>query len=250
MAKERGSILKLRLHHVNKSFQTKKVLEDISFEVKEGEFVSLIGPSGSGKSTLFALIGGIIAPDDGDILLEERSIVNQTGFISYMPQQDALFPWRTILKNVLLGQELYGKADAERAKEMLQKAGLADVMYAYPHELSGGMRQRASFIRALLSPQHMLCLDEPFSALDEFTRMDMQKWLLATWEQHEQSILFITHSIEEALLLSDKIVVLTDAPATIKDVISVPFPRPRNEELLLSDHFFEWKRKIMKIIQG
>src|SRR5699024_5307636 len=155
VAKERGSIiLKLRLHHVNKSFQTKKVLEDISFEVKEGEFVSLIGPSGSGKSTLFALIGGIIAPDDGDILMEEKSIVNQTGFISYMPQQDALFPWRTILKNVLLGQELYGKADTERAKEMLQKAGLADVMYAYPHELSGGMRQRASFIRALLSPQH------------------------------------------------------------------------------------------------
>src|SRR5699024_3631804 len=99
-------------------------------------------------------------------------------------------------------------------------------------------------------PQHMLCLDEPFSALDEFTRMDMQKWLLATWEQHEQSILFITHSIEEALLLSDKIVVLTDAPETIKDVIYVPFPRPRNEALLLTDQFFEWKRKIMKIIQG
>lgn len=241
--------MKLRLSQVSKSFQTKKVLENISFDVEKGEFVSLIGPSGSGKSTLFALIGGILTPDDGDILIGEKSIINQNGNVSYMPQQDSLFPWRTILKNVTLGQELHGEIDIERAENMLQRAGLADVIHAYPHELSGGMRQRASFIRALLSPQQILCLDEPFSALDEFTRMDMQKWLLATWEQHEQSILFITHSIEEALFLSDKIVLLTDSPARVKDIISVPFPRPRNEALLLTDEFFKWKRNIMKMIQ-
>lgn len=241
--------MKLCLNHVNKSFQTKKVLKDISFDVEEGEFVSLIGPSGSGKSTLFALIGGILAPDEGDILIGEKSIINQNGHISYMPQQDSLFPWRTILKNIVLGQELHGEINTEHAEHMLQRAGLADVIHAYPHELSGGMRQRASFIRALLSPQQILCLDEPFSALDEFTRMDMQKWLLTTWEQQEKSILFITHNIEEALFLSDKIVVLTDPPATIKDVISVPFSRPRDEALLLTDEFFKWKRNIMKIIK-
>ncbi len=241
--------MKIRLDHVSKSFQKQQVLENISFDIKKGEFVSLIGPSGSGKSTLFALIGSILTPDSGDILMEGKSIVNQHGHIGYMPQQDALFPWRTILKNVLLGQELHGEVDTERAKEMLKVAGLESVMHAYPHELSGGMKQRASFIRALLSPQELLCLDEPFSALDEFTRMDMQKWLLSTWEQYEQSILFITHSIEEALYLSDKIVILTDSPANIKEVIHVPFSRPRNEALLLTNEFFQWKRNIVKVIQ-
>lgn len=241
--------MKMRLSYVSKSFQTKKVLEDISFDVKEGEFVSLIGPSGSGKSTLFSLIGGILTPDKGDILMGGKSIINQTGHVSYMPQQDALFPWRTVLKNVLLGQELHGEIDIERAMHMLRRAGLADVIHAYPNELSGGMRQRVSFIRALLSPRQILCLDEPFSALDEFTRMDMQKWLLATWEQHEPSILFITHSIEEALFLSDKIIVLTNPPARIRNIISVPFSRPRDESLRLTHEFFKWKKDITEMIQ-
>lgn len=241
--------MKLSLNQVSKSFQNKQVLRDISFHVEEGEFVSLIGPSGSGKSTLFAMIGGMLTPDTGDISMGGQSIINKSGHISYMPQQDTLFPWRTILNNVILGQELLGEVDTARAKEMLQRAGLRDVMHAYPHELSGGMRQRASFIRALLSPQEFLCLDEPFSALDEFTRTDMQKWLLNTWEQYEQSIIFITHHIEEALFLSDKIVVLTSLPAEVKEIINVPFVRPREESLLLTDEFFEWKRKVMGIIK-
>lgn len=241
--------MKLSLNQVSKSFQNKQVLRDISFHVEEGEFVSLIGPSGSGKSTLFAMIGGMLTPDTGDISMGGQSIINKSGHISYMPQQDTLFPWRTILNNVILGQELLGEVDTARAKEMLQRAGLRDVMHAYPHELSGGMRQRASFIRALLSPQEFLCLDEPFSALDEFTRTDMQKWLLNTWEQYEQSIIFITHHIEEALFLSDKIVVLTSLPAEVKEIINVPFVRPREESLLLTNEFFEWKRKVMGIIK-
>lgn len=242
--------MSLIIKSLSKSFDSKQVLGDISFEVDKGEFVSLIGPSGSGKSTLFGIVGGMLAPDTGEVMMAGKSILNKTGHISYMPQQDSLFPWRTILDNVLLGQELHGKVDASRAIEMLEFAGLKDVIHSFPHELSGGMRQRASFIRALLCPQDLLCLDEPFSALDEFTRIDMQKWLLATWEQQEQSILFITHNIEEALYLSDKIVVLSDSPAKVKEIIHVPFARPRDASLLLTDEFFQWKRKVINIIQS
>ncbi|MGM8213893.1 ABC transporter ATP-binding protein [Virgibacillus sp. W0430] len=241
----------LELRQVSKSFGSKHVLNNISMKVADGEFVSLIGPSGSGKSTLFSLIGGLLTPDSGDIYLSEERITNKSGFISYMPQQASLFPWRTILDNVLLGQELEGKKDADRdrAIAMLKKAGLGDVINAYPHELSGGMKQRAAFIRALLSPQSLMCLDEPFSALDEFTRLDMQKWLLSIWEEYDQSILFITHSIDEALFLSDKIVILSANPAEIKKVVDVPFARPRDEKILLSGEFLQWKKDIIEVIQ-
>ncbi|GGA69474.1 ABC transporter ATP-binding protein [Ornithinibacillus halotolerans] len=239
----------LELRHVSKSFGQKQVLQEISLHVASGEFVSLIGPSGSGKSTLFNLIGGLLGPDAGEIYLNGEEITNKHGFISYMPQQASLFPWRTIIENVLLGQELQGKKDYELAEAMLERAGLGDVIHAYPHELSGGMKQRVAFIRALLSPQSLMLLDEPFSALDEFTRTDMQKWLLSIWEDYEQSILFITHSIDEALFLSDKIIILSVNPAEIKDVIEVPFIRPRDGDLLLSEEFLQWKKKIIDVIQ-
>lgn len=238
----------LSIQGIRKSFDEKFVLGDVSFDVLDGEFVSLIGPSGSGKSTLFGIVGGLLEPEAGEITIDGASIVNERGHISYMPQQDALFPWRTILDNVVLGQELHGEVDRAQAKKMLEFAGLGEVIHAYPHQLSGGMKQRASFIRALLSPQSVLCLDEPFSALDEFTRLDMQKWLLKTWEAHKQSILFITHSIEEALFLSDKIVVLTNSPAEVKEVIDVPFARPRDEALLLTEEFLMWKRKVLDVV--
>ena len=239
----------LELRHVSKSFGNKQVLQEISLHVANGEFVSVIGPSGSGKSTMFSLIGGLLEPDAGEIYLSGENITNKRGFISYMPQQASLFPWRTIIENVLVGQELQGKKDYERAEAMLERAGLGDVIHAYPHELSGGMKQRVAFIRALLSPQSLMLLDEPFSALDEFTRTDMQKWLLSIWEDDEQSIIFITHNIDEALFLSDKIIILSVNPAEIKEVIEVPFKRPRDEELLLSEEFLQWKRKIMDVIQ-
>ena len=239
----------LELQKVTKSFGDKLVLQNINMNVESGEFVSLIGPSGSGKSTLFNLIGGLLTPDSGEIYFNGENITNKSGFISYMPQQASLFPWRTILNNVLLGQELRDEKDSERAIEMLNKAGLGDVIDAYPHELSGGMKQRAAFIRALLSPQKLMCLDEPFSALDEFTRLDMQKWLLSIWEAYDQSILFITHSIDEALFLSDKIVILSANPAVIKKVVHVPFTRPRDEDILLTEEFLQYKKEIMEIIQ-
>lgn len=242
--------MRLELDQISKSFADKHVLDSISLTVKTGEFVTLIGPSGSGKSTLFSLIGGLLTPDQGTISMNSEDITNQTGNISYMPQQTSLFPWRTVLDNVLLGQELYGKQDEKTAIKMLEKAGLTDVIHAFPHELSGGMQQRVAFIRALLSPQSFMCLDEPFSAIDDFTRLEMQKWLLETWEEFDRSILFITHNIDEALFLSDKIIILSESPAIVKEVIELPFARPRHEDLLLSDTFIKWKKHVLEVIRS
>lgn len=242
--------MKLDLNNISKSFTDKNVINSISFTVQAGEFVSLLGPSGSGKSTLFSLIGGLLSPDEGVIKMNGEDITNKTGHISYMPQHESLLPWRTVLQNVVLGQELKGIKEKDRATAMLVKAGLSDVINAYPDELSGGMQQRVAFIRALLSPQSFMCLDEPFSALDDFTRLDMQKWLLEMWKEYQRSILFVTHNIDEALFLSDKIIILSDRPATIKDIIELPFTRPRDEELLLSDLFLETKKKVLRIIKN
>ncbi|PLR78651.1 ABC transporter ATP-binding protein [Bacillus sp. V3-13] len=241
---------KLAVKNISVSFGTNKVLDNVSLEVNEGEFTAILGPSGSGKSTLFSLVGGILAQDEGHIYLDGKLINGKQGFISYMPQSPALFPWRTVLQNVLLGQELHGKTDKQTAIEMLITAGLSDYEKAFPHELSGGMKQRAAFIRALLSPQTVMCLDEPFSALDEFTRLDMQKWLLSIWEIHRKTILFITHNIEEALFLADRIIVLSDKPASIAAEFRVPFPRPRKESLLLNESFLQWKRTLYHTLRG
>ncbi|MDP1512872.1 ABC transporter ATP-binding protein [Paenibacillus sp. CMAA1739] len=249
----------LELDGIRLAFREKRsslpVLQDISLTVKPGEFVSLIGPSGSGKSTLFHIIGGLLQPQQGRIRMHGRDITGERGHISYMPQQPALFPWRTTLDNILLGQENAPRKDAaancrsvserERRKEALQwleQVGLGKFAKAYPHTLSGGMQQRAAFLRALLSPQELMLLDEPFSALDALTRADMQQWLLQMWEKNRRSVLFITHSIEEALLLSDRIYVLSARPASVVHVVDVPFPRPRREEIALDPRFMEWKR--------
>ncbi len=234
----------LTIHDISKHFSGVHVINHLSLNVQEGEFVSILGPSGSGKSTLFHLIGGILTPDKGSIQLNGKPINGQRGSISYMPQSPSLLPWRTVLQNVLLGQELLGKKDKEMAIGMIQKAGLSEYTNAYPSQLSGGMKQRVSFIRALLCPQPVICLDEPFSALDELTRLDMQKWLLSIWELHKRTILFVTHNIDEALYLSDRIVVLSEKPASIAAEFKPPFQRPRKDGLLLTEEFLEWKRKI------
>lgn len=240
----------LSIHHLKKSFGDVPILENLDLHVKNGEFLTILGPSGSGKSTIFHLIGGILSPDDGIIQLNGQVINGKKGLISYMPQSPSLFPWRTILDNVLLGQELQGKKEPEKAKEMLIKAGLESYINAYPSELSGGMKQRVAFIRALLSPQPVICLDEPFSALDEITREDMQKWLLHIWQDYKKTIFFVTHNIDEALFLSDRIIVLSEKPAFVKEEMVVPFPRPRKESLLLDEEFLLWKRRIYFALRG
>ncbi|MEH7085641.1 ABC transporter ATP-binding protein [Neobacillus drentensis] len=240
----------LRFQNVSKRFRQNEVLKDLDFSIHKNEFVSIIGPSGSGKSTIFNLIGGILSPDEGEILLDGQCINGKRGFISYMPQTSSLFPWRTILENVLLGQELQGKKDVKAAREMLAIAGLSDYENAYPHMLSGGMKQRAAFIRALLSPQEVICLDEPFSALDELTRFEMQKWLVDMWESHRRTILFITHNIEEALFLSDRVMILSAKKAKVVSTIEVPFERPRHESILLDERFIQCKRDVYYQLVG
>src|SRR5690625_1261357 len=157
-----GSSMSLRIENISFSYGKKTILHDVSFNVKQGEFVALVGPSGSGKSTLLHIIGGLLHPDSGAVYIEGEKVANKTGTISYMPQDAALFPWRTVVENVLLGQELTGEVEAERAIQLLRRAKLDHVVDAYPSELSGGMKQRVAFIRSLLCPQSILCLDEPF----------------------------------------------------------------------------------------
>ncbi|HEY4553215.1 MAG TPA: ABC transporter ATP-binding protein [Bacillaceae bacterium] len=239
---------RLEIKNLSKSFSGKEVLKDINLAVGDGEFVTILGPSGSGKSTLFQLVGGLLDPDEGSILMDGKDVTGKRGSISYMPQQHSLFPWRTVLQNVVLGQELHGKPDTEKAMEMISKAGLAGYEHALPDELSGGMKQRVAFIRALMSPQSLICLDEPFSALDDFTRMDMHTWLQTIWENYRRTILFVTHNIEEALYLSDRIIILSSNPASIISEFRVPFERPRRKELILSEEFLDWKRKVSQSI--
>lgn len=243
---------KLEINHLTKSFGDHLVIKDLSFSIADGEFVSILGPSGSGKSTLFHLIGGISHPDSGDIYVDGEKVNGKRGSISYTPQSPSLLPWRTILNNVLLGQEIVGKGkvDKNKALRMIERAGLKGYENKYPHELSGGMKQRVSFIRSLLSPQSIICLDEPFSALDEFTRLEMQKWLLSVWSEYKRSILFVTHSIEEAIFLSDRIIVLSTKPATVKKEFTTPFGRPRNEDILLTEEFLQWKKSIYYELAG
>ncbi|MCJ7842168.1 ABC transporter ATP-binding protein [Lederbergia sp. NSJ-179] len=239
----------LWINEVSKSFQGRKVLDHIQFQVNEGEFVTILGPSGSGKSTLFQLIGGLLVPEEGSIILDGQDMTGKRGSISYMPQQPALLPWRTVLQNVMLGQELRGKKEEEKAREMIQKAGLGGYEDALPGALSGGMKQRVAFIRALLSPQSLICLDEPFSALDDFTREDMHEWLLSIWSNYRRTILFVTHNMDEALFLSDRILVLSTNPARVIHQFVVPFARPRMHNLLLSNEFLEKKRELASFVK-
>ncbi|WP_233882484.1 ABC transporter ATP-binding protein [Brevibacillus laterosporus] len=239
-------------HSFTESGVTIDVLQQISLEVKKGEFVSLIGPSGSGKSTLFHIIGGLITPIHGSITIEGKQATGKTGHISYMPQSSSLLPWRTIEENVGLALEIEGvprKETLKLAREWLPRVGLGGYEKAYPHMLSGGMQQRVAFLRALLSRQELICLDEPFGALDALSRTDMQNWLLSIWEKHKRSVLLITHSIDEAIFLSDRIYVLTAKPARIAATISVPFERPRQEKMLLSSEFLLVKEQILTLLR-
>ncbi|MCQ6557978.1 ABC transporter ATP-binding protein [Paenibacillus mendelii] len=241
---------------VSKTFASgrtsKAVLDDVSFHVKEGEFVSLIGPSGSGKSTLFHLIGGLEKANAGEIRIGSRRIAPlERGLISYMPQHASLLPWLSVAGNIEMALEIAGidRMEARQsARQWLARIGLERDADSYPHALSGGMQQRVSFLRALLSPQPLMCLDEPFGSLDALTRQHMQTWLLSLWEEDRRSVLFITHSIEEALLLSDRILVLSTAPAKVIREIMVPFPRPRGEQLWSDPVFNELKREIYSLL--
>ncbi len=208
-----------------------EVLAGIDLEVRQGEFVSLLGPSGCGKTTLLNIISGLIPADSGRIILRGREVESCLGEVAYMQQNDLLLPWRTALANAILGPELRGvrrREAQERARALFAEFGLAGFEHRYPAELSGGMRQRIALIRTLLTEKELLLLDEPFGSLDAMTRGVLHLYLLRVWKEYEKTILFVTHDLEEALALSDRIYLLTSRPARVKAVLEVPLPRPRD----------------------
>lgn len=209
------------------------LFQELGFEIMKGEFVSILAASGMGKTTLFRLLSGLLLPQSGTIAIGEEkdsaAEASKLGKIGYMPQKDALMPWRTVLDNASLGLELGGTTKREarcRVLELLPEMGLEGTENKYPDELSGGMRQRVSFLRSLLGGGELLLLDEPFSALDAMTRVSMQEWLMRVWEQRRKTILFITHDADEALLLSDRVLVAAESPVRLLRSLRLISPAP------------------------
>jgi putative hydroxymethylpyrimidine transport system ATP-binding protein len=210
------------------------VLDGVSFDVAPGEFVSVIGPSGCGKSTLFNVIAGLDRPDAGRVLVDGTDATGRVDPFAYMPQQDLLFPWRTVLDNTTLGLEVAGigrAAARERARRLFVPFGLAGFENARPFELSGGMRQRAALLRTVVQDRAVLLLDEPFGALDSMTRTEMQAWLAGMRTRFDWTVLLITHDIREAVFLSDRVVVLGPRPTRVRREVLVDLPHPRAPDL-------------------
>ncbi|KGA98488.1 ABC transporter ATP-binding protein [Alkalihalobacillus alcalophilus ATCC 27647 = CGMCC 1.3604] len=232
----------------NVSFQYassfEETIHDLSFSVEAGEFVSFLAPSGAGKSTIFRLLTSLETPQSGTIFFNGSLLSNKSNQIGYMPQRDLLLDWRTILDNAALPLELQGFSKKHARKKALSyfaDFGLEGYEHSYPVQLSGGMRQRVSFLRAMLSGQQVLLLDEPFSALDAMTRIAMQQWLLSMWKKWHMTILFVTHDIDEALLLSDRIFLFQQKPLSSYQEIRLTDTRPR----LIKDDLFELKQSIV-----
>ncbi|HET7577975.1 MAG TPA: ABC transporter ATP-binding protein [Bacillales bacterium] len=245
--------MKLEVKEIQKTFvshgDSLPALEPLDLSASSGEFVSLIGPSGCGKSTLFNVISGLDLPDAGKVLIDGHEITGQTGHVSYMMQKDLLFPWRTVLDNAIVGAEVRGvprKKARRRAMELLPAFGLEQFADEYPAKLSGGMRQRVALLRTVMMEQGIWLLDEPFGALDAMTRDRMQEWLLQICETFQPLVLFITHSIDEAVYLSDRVYVLSDRPARIKDEVLIDLPRPRNREWVTQECFLRLKERLLQ----
>lgn len=222
-------------------------LQGLNLEVEHGEFLSLVGPSGCGKSTFLNVLLGLLKPDQGDLQLGEKKITGPGYERAMVFQEFGLLPWRTVLANVELGLELKGVPASirrERAKELIYLVGLTGFEHHYPHELSGGMKQRVGLARALATDPEVLLMDEPFAALDAQTRDLMQAELLQIWDRTKKTVVFVTHSIEEAAYLSDRVIVLTSRPGRAKKVIDIKLPRPRDYEMRLSPEFNDIKATI------
>lgn len=235
---------KVELRQVSKTFygdgRTVKALEDVSISIEAGEFVTIIGPSGSGKSTLFNLIVGLLEPDEGEICIDGEICSKRLGRVGYMPQRDLLLPWRNILDNVILPQEVQGKprdSARQRATGLMPLFGLEGFAGAYPSTLSGGMRQRAALLRTIMTEKDVMLLDEPFGALDALTRKELQDWLLELWRKFKQTVVFITHDVDEALYLGDRVIVLSPRPGTVIKSVEVELPRPRRQGMVAWQQF-------------
>jgi NitT/TauT family transport system ATP-binding protein len=244
--------LSIQIKNLNKKFKTNEkevnALNDINLEIENSELVCILGPSGCGKTTLLRLIGGLEKPDSGEIIEEGDLIIGPSRERGFVFQQYSLFPWLNVLKNVTFGLELAGlpkEENIKRAETYLKAVGLEDAKNLYPHELSGGMKQRVAIIRSLVNKTKTLLMDEPFSALDMQNRHKLQDELIRIWKKTNNTIIFVTHDVDEAVFLSDHIILMGKNPGHIKQVFSNELPRPRLRE---SEEFMRIQNEIIDIL--
>ena len=241
----------LTVKNVSKSYDGRKIIKNISLTLHQGELVSILGVSGGGKTTLFNVISGLTKPDEGKVYLDGEEITGKPGRISYMLQKDLLLPYRTIEDNVALPLMIRGMKKKEaraKAAPYFAEFGLEGTQKQYPRQLSGGMRQRAALMRTYMFSQNVALLDEPFSALDTITKGSMHTWYLDIMEKIRLSTLFITHDIDEAILLSDRICLLTGKPGQITKEIVIREPRPRRKDFNLTEEFLDYKKEILSAL--
>jgi NitT/TauT family transport system ATP-binding protein len=250
-------------HRFTRHGETMEVCHDVSFDVRPGEFLSIVGPSGCGKTTLLRIVGGLIEPTDGAVQIGGKTVTGPGPDRGFVFQQDSLFPWRTLTGNVGFGLEAQGirsrrgdvsrsewrKRSADRTQAAIELVGLKDFAGHYPHELSGGMRQRANLARALAIGPKVLLMDEPFSALDAQTREIMQAELLRVWRQERATVIFITHQIDEAVYLSDRVAVMSSRPGQIREMVDVDLPRPRDLHVKRTAEFVTYTDHIWRQIE-
>ena len=229
--------------------EAQPLIDELSFHVDKGEFVSIIGSSGCGKSTIFRLVNRLLTPQSGEIRVNGRNIAGQKNYCGYMPQHDLLFPWRTVEENVRLPLEIQGGLStaemAERTAQALKTVGLEGWGKKSPSELSGGMRQRAAFARTVLTGSELLLLDEPFSALDYLTRLELREWLLDQWQREKKTVLFITHDVEEAVFLSGRVLAAEDRPITSLSSSPVPLGYPRTAAAMKKPELLDLKEQLI-----
>jgi ABC-type nitrate/sulfonate/bicarbonate transport system ATPase subunit len=251
------SVPQLELRHVSARYVERGdnllALSDISFQIADGEFVALIGPSGSGKSTLLDIVSGLFPEAAGTVLFAgvPLSFGNRVGESAYMRQRDLLLPWRSALDNAALALEIHGvpRRDARvLAANRFSEFGLSGFEDAYPGQLSGGMRQRVAFLRTMLADRPILLLDEPFGALDALNRVAMQAWLIEIWEAERRSVLLVTHDIDEAIFLADRVIVLSSRPGKVLHVEPISFSHPRRRSLLTSEAFFRSRSRLAEAL--
>ncbi len=251
------AVSELELRQVHKAFRVDgkmvTALAGVDVVARKGEFVVLIGPSGCGKSTVLNIICGLMQPDSGEVLLDGEPVQHRTGLVGYMLQKDLLLPWRKILDNVILGPEISGRdrdGARQEAVRLLPLFGLEGFEDSYPATLSGGMRQRAALLRTFLCRRNAMLLDEPFGALDAFTRRGLQQWLLEVWERFRQTILFVTHDVDEAIYLADRVYIMTARPGRIKVELDVSLPRPRQREMITCSEFAAVKAELLASLEA
>lgn len=243
--------IKLQTKDLSKSYDGRLIIDNINIQLNKNEIVSIIGLSGSGKTTLFNLLSGLEMPDKGQVLLDGEEITGKPGKISYMLQKDLLLPHKKIIDNVVLGLIVKGMSKKEaykRCEGLFEAFGIEETKNLYPNQLSGGMRQRAAFLRTYLSAEGVALLDEPFSALDTITKGNMHKWYIDMMEKLELSTIFITHDIEEALYLSDRIYVLGGNPGTILEEIVINKDRKKREQFMMSMEFLSYKKSLKEML--